>query len=159
MGIFFVMQKVTFHITGISIGFPVVLRMYQNLVIESFVKIQHRLQNLIFYLDQTQCLIDCFFRLTDHDRHRITDTAYSLIEDQTVIRRWLRISLSGNTETFFRHIFPGVDGFNARNLGCCHCFDLFYQSMGMRTSEQFYDQTVLRHNIIHENRVSEQKLV
>ena len=159
MGIFLVMQKVAFHITGISIGFPVLLRMYQNFVIKGFSEIKDRLQNLIFHLDQTQCFIDCFFIFTGNDRHRITHTANPLIEDQTVIRRWLRISLSGNTEAFFRHIFPGINGLNARNFKCCSSFDLFYQSMGMRTSEQFYDQTVLRHNIIHKDRFSKQKLV
>ena len=109
-------MKVLLHITGISVGFPVFSGCTRTSLSRAFLEIKNRLQNLIFHLDQTQCFIDCFFIFTGNDRHRITYTANPLIEDQTVIRRWLRISLSGNTESVLRHIFPGIDGFDTRNL-------------------------------------------
>ena len=88
-------------------------------------------------------MVYCSFCLTCNDRHCITYKADSLVQDQTVIRTWLRIRLSGHGKTLLRNILPCKDTFDPWYSGSYLAVDLFDQCMGMWASKHFYDQAVL----------------
>ena len=135
MSIFFMMQKIAFHISRITMGHPVVFRMNQHRVIQCFSEIKHRLQHLILHFNDTQCFVHCFFCLTGYNRNRISYTSDSLIKNQTIIGRWLWESLSSNRESPLRHILPCIDSNNPWHLHSSRRIDLFDNRMRMRAAQ------------------------
>ena len=134
VSILLMVQKIPLYISGISMGHPVILRMHQHRIVEGFMKIKHRFQHLIFDFDDAQCLVYCFFRLPGHNGHGIPHTPDSPIQNQPVIRRRLRKGLSCNGKPVLRHVFPGINGHNARYFqGCCR-IDILNKCVSMRTS-------------------------
>ena len=91
---------------------PAVLRMYQDRVIFSGVEVEHRLQHLVLYFDKTQSLIYSFFRLTGHNCHCITHKTDSLVQDQAVIRAWLRVGLARHGKTLLGTVLIRQDRLN-----------------------------------------------
>ena len=134
--------------------FPVLLRMNQNLIILRFAKIQNRRQFLIFYLYQFHRFIDRLFILTCHNGNRITHITHPLIQNQPVIRTWLRKCLTCHGKSFARCIFIGKNTGDPRHFFSNLCINLFYNTMCNRTSKHFTDQTVLWCNVIRIYRFS-----
>ena len=94
------------------------------------------------------------FCLTCDDSHCISHKTYSLIQDQAVIRTWLRIGLASHGKTLLRNILPCKDTFDPWNSGSNLTVDFFDQRMGIRTSKHFYDQAVLWCQVIGVDRLT-----
>ena len=159
MSILLMMNEIFLHITGISMGHPVVFRMHQYRIVKGLAEIQHRFQHLIFNFDDTKCFVHCFFRFSGHNCHCITYAPNSLVKNETVIGGRLREGLSCNTESVLRYILPCINCHNARYFHCCRCIDIFDQGVSIGASQNLHHQTVLMHNIIHKYRFSKEQLL
>ena len=137
---------------------PVFFRVHQDQIVLCFPEIQHRLQHLILYLDHLQGSVYGFFRLTCHDRHNISYITHPLIQQESVIRRWFRIRLSGHGKALLRHIFISIDANDSRYLHRNIRLDLFNPCVCMRTSEYLYHQSIGRGNIIYISWFPQQEL-
>ena len=56
---------------------------------------KYSLQRLVFHFDEITCLYRFFERLSDDSGHTVAHVPYLLIEQFPVMRRRLRVSLSG----------------------------------------------------------------
>ena len=128
------MNEIFLHITGISMGHPVILRMHQHRIVKGLAEIQHRFQYLVSDFDDTQRFVHSFFRFSGYNCHCVTYATDSLVENETVIGGWLREGLSCNTESVLRYILPCINCHNARYFHCCRCINFLNQCMSMGTS-------------------------
>ena len=115
-------------------GFPVILGMYKNFIVQRFVIIQNSRKYFIFHLDHFQGTVYTGFVLPGNDGYSISDKADMLIEDQTIVGTPFRIGLPGLGKAVCRHILPGIDGFDTRNLHGNINIDILDQGICMRTS-------------------------
>ena len=127
---------------------PVLLRMDQHRIILRRPEVQHRFQHLVVHTDSLQRLIHRFLRLSCHNSRRIPHKPYPLIQNQTVIGAGLRVGLPGHGKPLPRHILPGEHRGDSRNLLRRFFINLFYQGMGMRATQHFHHQTVLRGDVV-----------
>ena len=139
---------------------PVVLRVHQNRVVLGGVEVQHRLQYLVFHLDELEGLVHALFVLTGHNGHHITHETDVAVDDQSVTGACLREGLTclGVAGRILRHIFPGEDGFNAGHLLGHSRVDRPDHGVCMRRAQQLDDQAVLRDHIIHIDRLTGDQL-
>ena len=134
--------------------FPALLRVHQDRVVLGSVKIENRLQHLIFDLDDLQSAVNRFLRSAGHNCHRIADKTHMAVENQAVIGAGLRIRLSGEREALLRNILPGIDRFNARYAHGGVGADLLNHGIGMGTAQKLYDQAVRGSQVIHKDRLT-----
>ena len=111
-------------------------------------EIQKRLQYFVFHFYHFHRPIHCFRRLSRNNRHSIPNESNSLIQNQSVIRTWLRIRLSRHRESLLRTVLICVDRYDPRYFPCSGAVDITNQGVGVRTSQYFDDEAVLRRQII-----------
>ena len=110
-----VAEQVALHVRPLLVELlPVVLRVDEHRVIQRDAEIQHRLQHLVFDLDELERLVRCLFRLCRHDGHRIAHIAQAPVKDIAVIGGALRIALTCLGIADLRHVLPGQ---HARHAG------------------------------------------
>ena len=76
------------------VGDPVIFRVHQNWIIQSFMIIKDRFQHLVLYLDHGNGSVHRFFCLSCHNRNRVSYKSDMTIQNQTVIWTGFWISLS-----------------------------------------------------------------
>ena len=130
---------------------PVIFRVHQNWIIQSFMIIKDRFQHLVLYLDHGNGSVHRFFCLSCHNRNRISYKSDMTIQNQTVIWTgfWISLSCTCKSSSVLVDILPCIDGLNSRNFHCLICLNLLHHRICMRGSEQFHDQTIFRDHIIH----------
>ena len=122
--------------------------MHQDRTIQCFLRIQYCRKNLVFDLDHLHRTFHTRFIFSGNDRHRISHKAHMLIQDQPVIRTWLRPGLACSCKALLRYILPGINCFDSRHAHCHISLDLPDHCIGMRTSQKLNDQAFLRRQII-----------
>ena len=141
--------EITFIITTKrDFQFPVLFRVDHHRIIFCFMDIKNSRFHPIFYFDSFHSFIYCSFCFTCNNRYCISHKTYMTINDQPVIRAHFRRSLSCESKTLLRHIFICKDTGDPRHFHGISCFNLFYPGIGVRTSQDFYDQAVLWCQII-----------
>ena len=151
-------DHIPFCITAhINRRIPVILRMHKHRIILRFVEIKHRLQHIVFHFHKLHRFACRFFILCCNDCDNISHKPHVPVDNQPVIRRWFRISLTCDCKPRLRHIRPCIDIHHARNFLCNFCMDFFHNRIGMRTAQKLHDKRRAR-DIICIHRFSQQQL-
>ena len=137
---------------------PVLLRVNQDGVILGRAEIQHRLQHLVGDFDELHGPQGGLFRLSRDDGHGVAHEAHMAVQDQAVIGRRLRIGLPRDGKAGLRHILPGIDSLYAWNLQGCRSLHLPYQGVGVGRAQKLDYQSRPLGDIVHIDRLSQQKL-
>ena len=136
---------------------PVVLRVHQNGAVQSLVGVQYRLQHLVLHLDELQSLVCGRLILGGHDGHGVTYKADTLIQDQTVIGRGLRVGLPRHGKALLGHILVGIYGNHAGHLLGHVGVDLLNEGMGVGAAQHLHHQAVLGSHIVHIGGLAQQQ--
>ena len=94
----------------------VALGVDHDVVIERLGKVEQRLEHLVVDLDELEGLVGGLLGLGGDDRHLLVLIAHEVLEDQSVIRRGLRIALAGDGKAALGHVLVGVDAHHAGHL-------------------------------------------
>ena len=139
-----------------AVSLPGILGMHEHRVIQRSTEVKHCVQQLIFYFNQRQRLIDSLFRFAGNNRHNVTHKAYMTVEQQTVIRTRFGIGLAciGAALAVLLHVLPGINCFDVRHLGCNRGVDAFNNSIRMRRTQHLDKQAVVRHQVIGVDRLA-----
>ena len=139
---------------------PVVLRVYQDLIVLRRVEIQNRLENFILDLNELQRLVHALLIPSCHDGDHIAHIPDMAVHDQAVIWAHLRVGLArlGVTSSVLRNIFPSVDCLDAVHLHRRNFVDRSHDCIRVGGAEKLHDQAVLRRDVIHVDRLSCHKL-
>ena len=135
-------------------GFPVVLRMHQDFIVDGLMIIQQCRKHLVFHPDHPQGLVHAVLILACYNRYRIAHEAHMLIENQMVVGAPLRIGLSRCGKPVLRHVFPGIHRLDTRNLQGRRVVYVLHDGIGMGAAKKLYHQTFLRGEVIYIDRLS-----
>ena len=122
---------------------PAFLRVHQDMAVLGIVHIKHRLQHLVFNTYQAHGMVHCRLIHASHNGNRVPHEPEALVQDQPVIRAWLRICLPRHGKPLLRHVFICKDALNARGFSRHRTIYLCNQGMGVRASEHLHNQAVL----------------
>ena len=119
--------------------------------------VQYRLQHLVLHLDELQRLVGGGLILGGHDGHGVTYKADTLIQDQTVIGRGLRVGLPRHGKALLGHILVGIYGNHAGHLLGHVGVDFLNEGMGVGAAQHLHHQAVLGSHIVHIGGLAQQQ--
>ena len=139
---------------------PVVLGVYEDGVVLGFGEVEKRLEHLVFDLDQPHRLVHALFVLACDNRNDVADKADMAVDDQTVIRTRLGISLAclRVAAAVLRHVLPGEDALHAGYLHGGGGIDALDDGVRMGRAQQLDAQAALRDHVIHVHRLTGDEL-
>ena len=121
---------------------PVLLRVDQDGVVLGGAEIQHRLQHLVFDLDQLHGAQGCLLGLGGDDGHRVARKPHMPVQDQPVIGGRLRVGLPRDGKPLFGHVLPGVHRHDAGHLQSKRGVDLLHDGVGVGRAQQLDHQRI-----------------
>ena len=133
--------------TNRAVRLPGILRMHEHRVIQRCTEVKHCIQQLIFYFNQRQRLVDSLFRFAGNNRYNVTHKAYMTVEQQAVIGTRFGIGLAciGAALAVLVHVLPGINCFDIRHLRCNSGVDAFNNCIRMRRTQHLDKQAIVRH--------------
>ena len=142
--------------TNRAVRLPGILRVYEHRVVQRSAEVKHCVQQLVFYFNQRQRLVDSLFRFAGNNRYDITDKAYMTVQQQAVIGTRFGIGLAcvGAALAVLVHVLPGINCFDIRHLGCNSGVNAFNNSVRMRRTQHLDKQAVVRHQVIGVDRLA-----
>ena len=120
-----------------AVCLPGILGMHKHRVIQRCAEVKHCVQQLIFYFNQRQRLVDSLFRFAGNNRYDIAHKAYMTVQQQAVIGTRLGIGLAcvGAALAVLVHVLPGINCFDIRHLRCNCSVNAFNNSIRMRRTQ------------------------
>ena len=125
----------------------VALGVDHDVVIERLGKVEQRLEHLIVDLDELEGLVGGLLGLGGDDRHLLVLVAHEVLENQTVVRRGLRIALAGDGEAALGHVLVGIDAHDTGHLQGARRVDGADLGAGIRAAFELNDEGAGGHHI------------
>ena len=126
----------------------VILRMNHNWVVQSGLKVQHRLQNVILHLDHAHSLGHAVLVPTGHNGHRVAHIADGALQDVAVIGGGLRVGLARQGIADLGHVLPGQDAGDAGHPAGGVLADGLDTGVGVGAAEHLDHQAVTGHHVL-----------
>ncbi len=111
-------------------------RMYYDRIVQSLFEIQNRLQNLILHFDEHRSFFCCSFVFCCHHCNLISHIAHIFIENKSVMRAGLWVSLTSSRDRHTWAILPCQDTGYARQRKRFGRVYRYYSSKSMRASNK-----------------------
>ena len=125
----------------------VALGVDHDVVIERLGKVEQRLEHLVVDLDELECLVGSLFGLGSDDCHLFVLVTDEVLENQTVVRRRLRIALAGDGKAALGYVLVGVDAHDAGHLQGARRIDGADLGAGIGAALEFDDERAGGHHI------------
>ena len=126
----------------------VLLRMDHHRVVQSGLKVQNRLQNVVLHLDHAHGLGHTVLVPAGHDGHRVPHIADGALQNVAVVGGGLWVGLARQGVADLRHVLPGQDAGNAGHPAGGVLADGFDAGVGVGAAEHLDHQAVTGHHVL-----------
>ncbi len=129
--------------------FPVVLVVYQDLVVQGLAHVDDRGQLLVGDLHGLDAGRRGLLGLGHHDGHLVAHVAHGVVQDHGVVRRALQVGLAGQGKAVVGHVVGPPHGHDAGDgQGLCGV-DGLHAGVGLVASHHAHDQGICRGQVVH----------
>ena len=122
--------------------------MDHNGVVQSGLKVQHRLQDVVLHLDHAHSLGHAVLVPTGHNGHRVAHIADGALQDVAVVGGGLRVGLACQGIADLGHVLPGQDAGNAGHPAGGVLADGLDAGVGVGAAEHLHHQAVTGHHVL-----------